>query len=283
MTPQEVYRIYHDGENKADWRLRVFPNKYPVVEPVFNDEPGKTDELYQHKTAFGYHEVLVETNRHEDTFYSLEEVDFRHIFRAYRERIVELKKLKKIRHVQVIKNHGTHSGASLEHGHSQLFATELVPDEVQQRYDTAEEYFGRTRSCIMCDYLKKEMSSRERTVWQNESFAVLEAYAPRFAYETIIVPRRHNSHFETISDNEIAELAQTMKKLMKALGSVSGNAGFNMLLHSGPIKTKTNSFHWSIEILPMITKMAGYERATGFYLNPITPEEAATNLKTLIS
>jgi UDPglucose--hexose-1-phosphate uridylyltransferase len=38
-------------------------------------------------------------------------------------------------------------------------------------------------------------------------------------------------------------------------------------------------YHWHIEIMPKLTRVAGFEWGTGFYINPTTPEDAAGYLK----
>ena len=38
-------------------------------------------------------------------------------------------------------------------------------------------------------------------------------------------------------------------------------------------------YHWHIEIIPSLTKTAGFEWGTGFYINPVPPEEAAAFLR----
>ena len=37
--------------------------------------------------------------------------------------------------------------------------------------------------------------------------------------------------------------------------------------------------HWHIEILPRLTRVAGFEWGSGFYINPTAPEEAAALLR----
>jgi UDPglucose--hexose-1-phosphate uridylyltransferase len=38
-------------------------------------------------------------------------------------------------------------------------------------------------------------------------------------------------------------------------------------------------YHWHFEIMPKLTKVAGFEWGTGFYINPTPPEEAAEYMR----
>jgi UDPglucose--hexose-1-phosphate uridylyltransferase len=44
-------------------------------------------------------------------------------------------------------------------------------------------------------------------------------------------------------------------------------------------ETTNDYYHWHIELMPKLTKMAGFEWGTGFYINPTPPEEAARFLR----
>jgi UDPglucose--hexose-1-phosphate uridylyltransferase len=52
------------------------------------------------------------------------------------------------------------------------------------------------------------------------------------------------------------------------------------MIHTAPTqKGSMRHFHWHLEIIPKLTKVAGFEWGTGFYINPTPPEEAATFLR----
>jgi UDPglucose--hexose-1-phosphate uridylyltransferase len=64
---------------------------------------------------------------------------------------------------------------------------------------------------------------------------------------------------------------------------------YNFLIHTSPnVKARLMhrnywdanevDFHWHIEFMPRLTRIAGLEWATGFCINPKAPEEAAKYL-----
>jgi UDPglucose--hexose-1-phosphate uridylyltransferase len=55
---------------------------------------------------------------------------------------------------------------------------------------------------------------------------------------------------------------------------------FNYVLHTSPCNSpKLKYYHWHIEIIPRLVKVAGFEWGTGFHINPTEPEQAARLLK----
>ena len=55
-----------------------------------------------------------------------------------------------------------------------------------------------------------------------------------------------------------------------------------MVLHTAPVNTSNrvdDVFHWHLELMPKLTKIAGFEWGTWYYINPVFPEEAAKNLR----
>ena len=55
---------------------------------------------------------------------------------------------------------------------------------------------------------------------------------------------------------------------------------FNLVLHTAPFAEEVaDVYHWHIEIMPKLTRVAGFEWGTGFYINPTPPEESARFLR----
>jgi UDPglucose--hexose-1-phosphate uridylyltransferase len=57
---------------------------------------------------------------------------------------------------------------------------------------------------------------------------------------------------------------------------------YNLIVHSAPLHEETGMndfYHWHVEVMPKLTRVAGFEWGTGFYINPTGPEEAAEVLR----
>jgi UDPglucose--hexose-1-phosphate uridylyltransferase len=68
--------------------------------------------------------------------------------------------------------------------------------------------------------------------------------------------------------------------VLKKQDKVLNSPPYNFMIHTAPLGSGDMPYyHWHIEIIPRLTKMAGFEWGTGFYINPTPPEEATTYLK----
>jgi UDPglucose--hexose-1-phosphate uridylyltransferase len=282
-TPPEIlaYRNGHGSErDKAGWSVRVVPNKYPAL-GIEGDLDRRPEGIYDRMNGIGAHEVIIETPAHNQTFATMGEKQIADVLWSFRDRIIDLKQDRRFRYILIFKNHGEPAGATLEHPHSQLIALPIIPRQVSDELEGSSEYHRMKERCIFCDILHQELADQSRVVAENDSFVTLSPYAPRFPFETCILPRTHNSTFETASAREFEGLAQMLKLVVGKMDAALERPAFNMVLHTAPLShpQSAESYHWHIEMIPKLTKIAGFEWGTGFYINPTSPEEAARYLR----
>jgi UDPglucose--hexose-1-phosphate uridylyltransferase len=109
---------------------------------------------------------------------------------------------------------------------------------------------------------------------------VLAPYAPRFPFETWILPKQHASHYEDSDRARLDNLAWVLRSTMRKVDKVLERPAYNFIVHSAPVQeAPLDHYHWHIEIIPKLTKVAGFEWGTGFYVNPTPPEESARFLR----
>ncbi|HWF08388.1 MAG TPA: galactose-1-phosphate uridylyltransferase [Bryobacteraceae bacterium] len=279
-TPPEVL-AYRDGSgaNQPGWSLRVVPNKFPVL-GIEGDLQREGEGLFDKMQGIGAHEVIVETPEHALSMTELSEKSIQRILWAFRDRVNDLRNDRRLRYILLFKNHGEAAGATLEHTHSQLIALPVVPKRVQEEIDGARHYYDFKERCIFCDLIRQEAKSGERVVLETERFIVIEPYAARFPFETWILPKHHKSHFEETDAADFENLAWTLKSTLRKIEKVLEMPPYNLLIHTAPPQEVSNPyFHWHIEIIPKLTRVAGFEWGTGFHINPTPPEESAQFLR----
>ena len=267
------------GPNQPGWTLRVVPSKFPALE-IEGNLNREGEGMFDRMNGLGAHEVIIESPAHSASLIDLSERQIEDVLWACRERIVDLKRDHRLRYVVVFKNHGSAAGASLEHSHCQLIALPVTPKRVREEIDGARGYFAFRERCVFCDIVRQESNSAVRMVTETDHFAALEPYAPRFPFETWILPKVHNSHFEDADAGSFANLAWVLKSTLRKLDKVLEQPAYNFAIHTSPVQEeRTQHYHWHIEIMPRLTRVAGFEWATGFYMNPTPPEEAAAFLR----
>jgi UDPglucose--hexose-1-phosphate uridylyltransferase len=280
-TPPEILAIRSPDSdvNGPGWSLRVVPNKFPALRIEGELEPSG-EGLYDRMNGVGAHEVVIETPDHAATLATLPADAVADVLLAYRERVVDLKKDPRFEYILVFKNHGAAAGASLEHPHSQLIATPIIPIMVSEELKGAAEYWTMKERCVWCDVVHQERRGRRRVIMEANGFVALAPYAPRFPIETWILPTRHSSAFEDAGVEELRGLAEVLGEFLRRMDRVLHRPPFNFMLHTAPLREgPLQHFHWHLEIIPKLTNVAGYEWGTGFFINPVPPEDAAAALR----
>ena len=280
-TPPEImaYRPDGSGRNQPGWTLRVVPNKFPAlgIEGTLNRQG---EGLYDKMNGIGAHEVMIETTDHQLTLATMPIRRVEDVVWSYRDRILDLKKDRRFRYILIFKNHGAAAGASLEHTHSQLIALPVVPKRVREEVDFAREYYNYKERCLFCDIIRQEAEAGIRVVSENQGFVAVAPFAPRFPFEIWVLPKVHQSAFEESQKHEFEQLARILKEMLLRLDKVLESPAYNYIIHTSPLtETNNDHYHWHLEIMPKLTKVAGFEWGTGMYINPTPPEEAARFLR----
>jgi UDPglucose--hexose-1-phosphate uridylyltransferase len=282
-TPPEIMAFRQDGgsRNGPGWRLRVVPNKFPAlrVEGEINREGVG---LYDKMSGIGAHEVIIETPNHQESLATLPPKAFEEVLWAYRDRMLDLRRDLRLRYAMLFKNHGEAAGATLEHSHSQLIALPIVPHLVAEEMAGCREYYQYKERCIFCDIVRQEIQQGERIVLENGEFISIAPFASFSPFEAWILPKRHTSFFEECQVHEIQSLSWIFQETLKRLEKALNFPPYNFTLHTTPFNERSlEYYHWHFEIIPKLTKFAGFEWGSGFFINPTPPEEAAKFLREL--
>ncbi len=261
------------------WDIRIVPNKFAALNPE-GDTRREERKLFRKTYGYGRHEVVVETPVHNTCIAHMPDEHIEMLLQAYRDRYHELKKDPDIRVIIIFKNHGESAGTSLEHPHTQIVASPIVPPFIRRRYEIATQHFDNTGRCLYCDILYAEVEARERIVMETEFFVALHPFASRYPFETWIMPKLHTSSFGKIADMEIKDLTGILKSILLKMHMSLENPDFNFIVHTAPVDDEHKTYYlWHIQIIPRLTLAAGFELGSGIYINTAVPEETAAFMR----
>jgi UDPglucose--hexose-1-phosphate uridylyltransferase len=252
-TPPEISR--HEGD--GHWVARVVPNKYPAIAPV---------------DGVASHEVLIDTAEHVSPLETRDLSSLASMVRLWRERFTRHASRAGIESVILFRNEGRAAGQSLEHPHSQLIALPFVPPRLQAEL----RGFESAGSCPLCP---PSIEARDGglVVAKLDGLTLLCPSAPRLPYETWIVPDRHEADW---TDCDPGAMAEAIRVAARALRNRWPGAAFNLAISSAPLRAPGRSaFHWHLEVLPRLTNLAGFELATGSWMNIVDPSRAAAEYR----
>ena len=290
-TPPEIMAFRDPGSrpNGPNWKVRVVPNKFPALR-VEGAPERDAEGIYDHMNGIGAHEVVIETPDHRSILAARNVDEIAMLFKTYRERLADLMRDSRLKYILIFKNSGSTAGATLSHPHSQIIATTVTPLIVALELTACKAHHHLKERCLICDIIKQEIATRDRLVSIDDRFVAFCPYASRFPFEVFIAPRFHHHDFSGTSDADLRGLAAFVRDVLARYRESLEDPPFNYILHTAPNAnvhprrahywdTIEFDFHWHLELFPRLTRVAGFEWGSGFYINPTPPEDAARYLR----
>lgn len=289
QTPPEIYalRPRHTPPNSSGWELRVIPSKAPFLR-IEGELNRRGSGMYDLMNGIGAHEIILETGQHLYSMADLSQEQIEKVIYCYINRILDLERDKRFKYVLIFKNHGWVAGSGpYKHSRSQLIATPVNLKRVKEELVGARLYYDYHDRCVFCDLIRQEIETKERVILDLEDFVAIAPFASRFPFETWILPKKHSCDFISLDIKERSNLARILKQTLLKLKKGLNDPPYNYVIHTAPFKRKKTGYwksidfdyHWHIEIMPRLTKVAGFEWGTGFYICPLPPEDAASFLR----
>ncbi|MFA5089643.1 MAG: galactose-1-phosphate uridylyltransferase [Candidatus Omnitrophota bacterium] len=289
QTPPEIYAIRPRStpRNTSGWELRVVSSIAPFLR-IEGDLERRGKGLYDLMNGVGAHEIIIETNQHTANMADLSEDQIARVITCYIDRIMDLERDKRFKYVLVFKNYGWSAGGGrVKHSRSQLIATPVNPKRVKEELAGARFYYDYHERCVFCDLIKQELASKERVILELDGFVAVTPFAARFPFEIWILPKKHSCDFISLDMDARRHLGRVMKTVLSKLKKGLNDPAYNYVIHTAPFrreklgywKSIDYDYHWHIEIMPRLTRVAGFEWGTGFYICPLPPENAAQFLR----
>ena len=279
LAPPETFRLPRPEASGGDWQVRVVPNRFAALSAE-GELVRSNVGIKRTMSGVGIHEVIIETPAHNQTTALLSDAEVVQILGAYQRRYAAAVKDPRVTQVTLFKNHGAAAGASLEHPHSQLIATPLISPEVRDRMETALRFYDEEGECIFCRTLREELEEGTRVVLEGEHFTAFVPFAALTPFHTWIFPKRHNANFAYLDEQEKADLARVLRRVLLKFYRGLDNPDYNYIIRTAPHDAaRVNYYHWYMSIVPRLTKMAGFELGSGMFINVALPEESAEFLR----
>jgi UDPglucose--hexose-1-phosphate uridylyltransferase len=267
------------GEITKNWTAVSIPNKFPAFTPSDNLNEKLENELYMSMDAVGYHEVVI-TRDHYKSMGQMNNSQVSEVFKLYRKRYLSLKDKKNVNHISIFHNHGSESGASVVHPHSQIITTPVVDIDLRRNLFNTKQYYESKQTCMYCDMNKEEVKDGRRVVYKNDGFLVICPFASKAAFQLVVTPRKHLSCFEEITDNETDLLGDAFGKALSLLYDKLNNPSYNFYLHTAPCDGDSyDYYHWHWTIVPKTSVWGGFELGARMEVSTIEPEKAAEYLR----
>jgi len=280
----EGTKEYNNRLKKYDHKnLWVITNKFPAF---VNDESKISprsykveDDFYRARNAVGGHDVIIIRDHDTDLPYFTKEI-WKEILDVFKERYIHFHEHCAVEYTMPIYNHGPEGGASIEHPHAQIFASNIMPNIISREIHQTQQYFDKNGKCAFCELIEHEKKFKIRMLFENKDFVAFTFYAARFPFEIWILPKGHNGCFEKEQEYKYPVLAECLIDVLSKLNKTLNDPPLNIFFHSSPNSIgDTEYYHWHIEIAPRVTGYGGFEMGSGTIIDIVSPEKAAEFLK----
>ncbi len=271
----------HNSLRHKNWLIRCVPNLYPAFTPPQEEVGEQVPEGFIAERAVGHHEVLIESPRHDEHPGVARVSQLIHVVNAYIDRMNELCKNKYVKYVSIFRNHRLEAGASLSHAHTQIITTPSIPRIVKEELKTSKEVWRKDEECAFCEILVREKEG-PRFIWENRDFIAFAPWASVHPFEFWIFPKEHQRCLLDLSKANVDHLAGALRTCLGGLNSLLEDPPYNFGFHQ--ITDEAGDYyHWHLEVYPKLAIWAGFEKSTGTFINIVSPEDAAENLRKAVS
>jgi UDPglucose--hexose-1-phosphate uridylyltransferase len=195
-----------------------------------------------------------------------------------RQAIVEARDAEATDYLQVVQNWGRQAGARTNHLCLDFYELPQIPHRIGEELGGAARYLIREGVCPYCQFVRDEVTSGERLVFEDAASVCFAPFASRSPFELWVVPRHHEADFARATDAQLASAAETLQKVLRLLDVLDGPP-YNLVLHTAPLRERVDeTYHWHWELHPRLREIAGLELGTGLPVNPVSPEDAVEEL-----
>ena len=279
-----------NGEENPKYKdVYVFTNDFAALQttsPKFSINEG----LFKAESEQGICKVVCFSPDHSKSLADMALEDINKIVHTWQKEYTKLGNNDMINYVQIFENKGAVMGCSNPHPHGQIWGESSLPNEAYKKDKQQRDYFNKNKSSLLGDYLKQELETNERIIYQNDDFVVLTPFWAIWPFETMIIPKQQHANITTISEQESLGFADAISKITKAYDKLfECSFPYSSGIHQSPTNGETNAhWHWHMSFYPPLLRsatvkkfMVGYEMF-GSPQRDITAEQAAYRLKSLI-
>ncbi|MCH4552820.1 UDP-glucose--hexose-1-phosphate uridylyltransferase [Aestuariibaculum lutulentum] len=248
------------------------------------------DGLLKAQSEQGICKVICFSPDHSKSLADMAPVEIEQVVLEWQKQYKELGDNDLINYVQIFENKGAVMGCSNPHPHGQIWSQTTLPNEVEKKDTQQRNYYNEHQKSILGTYLAQELEKQERIIFENDAFVVLIPFWAVWPFETMIVPKKHQTNISEMKDNETLLFAEAISVITKAYDKLFNTSfPYSSGIHQSPTNGQDNNhWHWHMSFYPPLLRsatvkkfMVGYEMF-GSPQRDITAESAVKMLRNLL-
>lgn len=275
------------SDQNERWLVKVLASPNPLFQ-TGSATSLPSDELYEVISPIGVNEIVIESPEHVANMADLDVAQIQRVIEVWQRRFKALQSNNAFQYIQAYKNYGVAAGSrNIGHARSHVLGLPVIPLRVQEKLHGAQRYFEEQKRCLYCELIQKEEETPVRIIEQNEHFTAFVPFAARYLFEVWVIPRQHHCRFADGITGQEEALARILKCLLRRFQMGLNDPAYNLLIESAPLFLNPSdlsalcekAYHWHLELLPRLTRLAGFEKGTDFFICPAPPEQTAEFLR----
>lgn len=280
-----------NGEVNPNYKdVFVFTNDFAALQkdsPSFNVNDG----LLKAESETGICKVICFSPDHSKSLADMAIEEITKVVKVWQKEYTLLGEIETINNVQIFENKGAVMGCSNPHPHGQIWSQSTLPNEVLKKDNQQKEYFNKNKSSLLGDYLKQELTAKERIIFENDHFVGLTPFWAVWPFEVMIAPKKQYKDITELSNAESAAYAEVISVITKIYDALfECSFPYSSGIHQAPTNGEENShWHFHMSFYPPLLRsatvkkfMVGYEMF-GTPQRDITAEQAAKKLRDLVN
>lgn len=191
----------------------VFTNDFPALTTAA-ESISVAHELFGAQSVSGECRVICYSPRHDLSLGDLTDEGAVAVVRRWMAQFAELDARQELAYTLIFENRGDLMGASSPHPHGQIWATSVLPDEVERELERQSAYHARHGRPLLADYLEAELRTAARIVETSAHWVALVPFWAVWPFELLVLPRRPMAGFGEISPDEELSLAALLRSVV---------------------------------------------------------------------
>ena len=126
---------------------------------------------------------------------------------------------------------------------------------------------------------QKAAKRRKRLVCENSSWVCFAPFVSVWPYQIQFYPKRHVCDISQMSDRELRDMADIIRKVFCGISDLFVELPYNMMYHNFP---NSDFWHFYINVFPRLITHAGFE-FFGLNVDIVAPETVAKDLRKVVN
>jgi UDPglucose--hexose-1-phosphate uridylyltransferase len=190
----------------------VFANDFPALIAASSEETC-SHPLFSASAVTGECRVVCYSPRHDISLGRLPLQSTTEVIQTWVEEWTHLAGKSHINSVQIFENRGEMMGASNPHPHGQIWATSVLPNEIEKELKQQRAYFEQHGRPLLLDYVDHELALGERIVWRGPHWVALVPFWAVWPFELMVVPTHPITGFDQLTADSEVDLASLLRQV----------------------------------------------------------------------